>query len=195
MQDFTKAIIEGDQEVFKSLFEDYYPILCLFASRIVKDDEVSKDIAHEALLLYWEKRMNFDNTFKVKSFLYTVARNKSLNYLRHNSKTNIINDQLEDMNALADYTIIEQETLLMVRKCINDLPPQMQRIMKLHLSGMTNREIADFLGISEDTVKATKRVVYIKLRPQLEHQFYMLSILSVYSCAFINSFFGISSEC
>ena len=50
MRDIVAEIRSGDKSSFKELFEDYYPILCVFASKYVKDDELCKDIAQETLL-------------------------------------------------------------------------------------------------------------------------------------------------
>ena len=53
MQDIVADIKKGNRDSFKEFFEDYYPILCVFASKYVKDEELCKDIAQETLLGYW----------------------------------------------------------------------------------------------------------------------------------------------
>lgn len=58
---------------FRELFEDYYPVLCVFAMRYLHDEEQSKDIAQETLLTYWQKRADFEDILKVKGYLYMVA--------------------------------------------------------------------------------------------------------------------------
>ena len=56
---------------------------CVFSFHYVEDKEVCKDIVQDALLAYWERKEDFNDILKVKSFLYTVTRNKCLNYLKH----------------------------------------------------------------------------------------------------------------
>ena len=76
-------IKRGNKNAFKKLFDDYFPILCVFSFHYVEDKEVCKDIVQESFLSYWERKENFDDLLKVKSFLYTVTRNKCLNHLKH----------------------------------------------------------------------------------------------------------------
>ena len=80
MRNIVTDIRGGDKDSFKEFFEDYYPILCVFSSKYVKNEEQCKDIAQETLLSYWEKRADFEDIYKVKGFLYMVARNRCLNY-------------------------------------------------------------------------------------------------------------------
>lgn len=66
MRNIVADIREGDKNSFKEFFGDYYPILCVFASKYVKNEEQCKDIAQETLLSYWEKRADFEDIYKVK---------------------------------------------------------------------------------------------------------------------------------
>ena len=83
IENIIADIKRGNKQAFKKLFDDYYPILCVFASHYIEDKEVCKDIAQDVLLAYWERKEDFNDILKVKSFLYTVTRNKCLNYLKH----------------------------------------------------------------------------------------------------------------
>ncbi|MDR0892312.1 MAG: RNA polymerase sigma-70 factor [Mediterranea sp.] len=153
---------------FKLLFDDYYPVLCVFSSRFINDREMCKDIAQETLLSYWERRADFDSLSQVKGFLYTVVRNKCLNILRrepisvHDYYTNSIDDDFESV-------IIEQETYTIVRQAVNNLPMQMRRVIFYAMEGMKNKEIAEKLGVSEGTVHTLKKIAYRKLRNSLQN--------------------------
>ncbi|MEI3154793.1 MAG: sigma factor [Odoribacter sp.] len=59
MNDLIEDIKGGNKAAFRELFEDYYPVLCVFAMRYLHDEEQSKDIAQETLLTYWQKRADF----------------------------------------------------------------------------------------------------------------------------------------
>ena len=83
IENIIADIKRGNKQAFKKLFDDYYPILCVFSFHYVEDKEVCKDIVQDALLAYWERKEDFNDILKVKSFLYTVTRNKCLNYLKH----------------------------------------------------------------------------------------------------------------
>lgn len=173
MSNFTDDIRYNDTQAFKKLFWDYYPVLCVFAQQFISDAELCKDIAQEALLTYWERRKNFSNIYQTKSFLYTVAKNKCFNILRHNQFIDSqaeINEEINVDEAVED-EIIRQETFLMVRQAVAALPPQMQRIIRLSMKGKKNPEIAQLLSISEGTVHSLKKTAYQKLREMLNDRF------------------------
>ena len=82
MNGLIEDIKQGDRAAFRELFEDYYPILCVFAMKYIRDEEQCKDVAQETLLTYWQNRADFEDIFKVKGYLYRVARNRCLNMIR-----------------------------------------------------------------------------------------------------------------
>lgn len=169
------AIKKGDKAAFKELFEDYYPILCVFALKYIKDEEQCKDIAQEVLLTYWQKRKDFDNIYKVKGYLYTVTRNRCLNLIK---RENLGEAYQKEISLESDFYIedevIRQETYLLIRKAIDSLPSQMRKIIELTMQGLKNSEIATELAIAEGTVHSLKKTAYKKLRNLLQEHFYLL---------------------
>ena len=142
IENIIADIRRGNKQAFKKLFDDYYPILCVFASHYIEDKEVCKDIAQDVLLAYWERKEDFDDILKVKSFLYTVTRNKCLNHLKH-EQLDIPNfSGQEEFDSGFEAAIIEQETFHMVRKAVEEL--------------------------SEGTVHTLKKFAYRKLRESLK---------------------------
>lgn len=152
-------------------------MLCVFAARYLKDDEQCKDVAQEALIGYWERREDFDDIYKVKGYLYTVTRNHCLNILRHEKVSlnyrKMYEEELESERVFEEQ-VIEQETYLLVRNAVDKLPPQMRKIIRYSLDGMSNPQIAKEMGIGEGSVKSLKQTAYRKLRAQLKGHFYLL---------------------
>lgn len=170
-------IKRGNKQAFKKLFDDYYPILCVFSFHYVEDKEVCKDIAQETLLAYWERKEDFNDLLKVKSFLYTVTRNKCLNHLKHQQIDISFFSREEEFDNGFEAEIIEQETFRIVRKAVEDLPSQMRNIIIYSMKGLKNHEIADKLQISEGTVHSLKKIAYRKLRESLKGINYILFLL------------------
>lgn len=180
MEPVITDIRNGSVRAFKRLFDDYYPILCLYAQRYIADPEPCKDIAQEVLLTCWERRADFYELHRLKSFLYTATRNRCLNVLKHDA---YIDGNYDQANHTNDYEIedeiIRQETFLAVRKAVAGLPPQMQRVIRLSLMGKHNHEIAATLGIAEGTVHSLKKTAYRKLRAALGEHFILLILLTL----------------
>ncbi len=175
MKSIIEDIKRGNKAAFRELFEDYYPILCVFALKYISDEEQCKDIAQETLLAYWQNRNDFDDIFKVKGFLYRVARNRCLNIIkREQVDEHYVREASAEPEYFFENEVIRQETYLLVRKAVGALPPQMRRIIELAMQGKKNAEIAAELSVAEGTVHTLKKTAYRKLRDQLKEHFYLL---------------------
>ena len=129
-----------------------------------------KDIIQEVFISYWERKNDFAHINSIKSFLYTSTRNKCLNYLKHKAvqqkhEPDLIY-QLESDQLFTGH-MIEEESFNQLYTEIKGLPESSQKIMLLALKGLKNREIAEKLGISENTVKTQKKIAYAKLKDKL----------------------------
>ena len=180
MNGLIEDIKQGDRAAFRELFEDYYPILCVFAMKYIRDEEQCKDVAQETLLTYWQNRADFEDIFKVKGYLYRVARNRCLNMIKANGEVlkahleHCVKEALTESEAYFENEVIRQETYLLVRKAVGALPVQMRKIIELAMQGKKNAEIAAELSISEGTVHTLKKTAYKKLRDRLQEHFYLL---------------------
>ena len=175
MNGLIEDIKQGDRAAFRELFEDYYPILCVFAMKYIRDEEQCKDVAQETLLTYWQNRADFEDIFKVKGYLYRVARNRCLNMIRREQvDEHFVKEALTESEAYFENEVIRQETYLLVRKAVGALPVQMRKIIELAMQGKKNAEIAAELSISEGTVHTLKKTAYKKLRDRLQVHFYLL---------------------
>ena len=175
MKSIVEAIRQGDQAAFRELFEDYYPILCVFAMKYLCDEEQCKDVAQDTLLSYWEKREDFEDIYKVKDYLYKVAHNHCMNILKRlKIGEQYLQEEFSEVEESFEKEMIRQETWLLVRKAVRTLPAQMRRVIELTMEGNKNAEIALELGIAEGTVHDLKKTAYKKLREQLTDHFYLL---------------------
>lgn len=170
---------KGDITAFKLFFESFYPSLCLFANKYLKDKEVSLDIVQDAFLYLWNKNADFNSTGAAKSYLYQYVRNRSLNYLRDKELRQKMDLQNLQTETFFRDSLIEEETFRMISDAIRTLPPQGQRIIELTLDGFKNQEIADQLNISINTVKTIKLRAFASLRKELKDNIFVLFVLLV----------------
>lgn len=178
MSNIARDIRDGNVAAFKELFEDYYPVLCVFASKYLSDGEACKDVAQETLVSYWEHRAEFDDIHQVRGYLYTVARNRCLNQLKREAvNAEAVETIRRESDEAFEENYLEQETYRLVREAVDALPPQMRSVIRLSMEGMTNPEIARRMGVTEGTVHATKKAAYRKLRDALKEHFYLLLLV------------------
>ena len=61
---------------FRSIFDKYFPSLCVFANRFVNDEDLSKDMVQDVFLKVWEKREILDASQNIKAYVFKIAVNK-----------------------------------------------------------------------------------------------------------------------
>jgi len=170
-KELIQGINSGDKKAFDGMFDEYFNALCAFSYKYIADRSAAEDIVQDVFIAFWEHNNEFDHLNAAKAFLYTSARNKCLNYLKHqlvlqkNQKALI--HELESEQFFTRH-VIEEDAFNRLYSEIRQLPISSQTIMLLALKGLKNREIALELNISENTVKTQKKVAYAKLKPKLD---------------------------
>lgn len=153
----------------KSLFETLYPSLCLFANKYLNDMDTAKDIVQEVFIKIWERDTQYPNFYAIKSLLYKAVRNRCLDYLKSKHYRCIVQSPDFDFDyMLSDEFFYTKLTLIdtyaQLEIAIKQLPKKSEAVIRLTLNAYTNKEIAEELSISKNTVKSQKRIAYKKLR-------------------------------
>lgn len=165
----------GHERGFDRVFIYFYPLLCMFAERILKDEVLSKDIAQDSLIKAWNKRNDFPDFNRLKSFLYTCVRNASFNELeKHKVKikyqsTLEKSEPTDDYNPLKD--MIHAEVVSRIFAKVDTLPEQCRRVIHMtYMEGKTPKEISAALNVSVSTVNSQKMRGLQLLKEKLSDQ-------------------------
>lgn len=174
--------LNGEVLVFKHFFKEHFPKFFAFTSRFIDDSYVREDIVQETFIIVWSRHLKmFDSEVALQAFIYRTLRNKCLDYIRHEKIKERYSSEYSKERETSDYlmqAIIDEESRFLIHKAIKSLTPQVQAVIKLHLEGKRNKEIAEEMGISETTVKFHKSVAYKELNKSLGHLFLMITMLS-----------------
>ena len=161
-----------DQKKLEKLFKQHYRQMYRLATMLLHDDAESKDVVHDifAHLLRNSQDLREDTA---ESYLLTSVRNRCLNVIRSRQ----IQERVEHLYLLdLDTTITPtqrlEEELEALYKGIDQLEPPVCRdiIMQHFRDGITFKEIANRLGVSETTVYKHLRRALNQLRTQLKKQ-------------------------
>ena len=180
--DSTKFLIRniqiGDGKELKQFFESFYPSVCIFARKYVRDINIAEDIAQESFIEFWRRRDQFADIKALKGFIYTVTRNKCLNQIKLSSiHEGILKEKLFSDDFFYEM-VQEEETYRILHQAIDELADQSRRIILLSLKGYKVSEIAEELNISVNTVKTLKKNAYKELRNKLRDQAFILFLLN-----------------
>lgn len=132
-----------------------YPVYVSYAQRFVRDRSQAGDIAQQAFIKMWEGRNALDPDGSVRSYMYTMVRNLSLNHIRdhQNRFTNLSDDALtiHHQPEIRDEEIESPEDV--IKKLVEVLPDRQKEAFLLsRVDGLQHEEIAEIMEISSRTV-------------------------------------------
>lgn len=155
----VKKIRKGDKQAFEKLFLRFYDPLCKFAWRFTSSMHVSEELVQDVFLNIWESRDTLDRNKNIKSYLFKSVRNRALNYINHEELARSYNKEIEWLNrspATQHHELDSRsEFVTAARQAIEELPEGARNVYKLsRKEGLTYREIAEVLEISQKTVES-----------------------------------------
>lgn len=157
-QDMHFPLDMGKSSSFEQVYMTYYHPLRYFIGRAVPPDD-AEDILEDLFARLWNKKKTFESEIHLKGFLYLSADNARKDFLKSHriSKTDYLENQ--DLRELEEYNTeqIKAEVYGELYRAINSLPSQCKTVISLsYIEGLSNKEIAEKLSLSEQSVKNTK---------------------------------------
>jgi RNA polymerase sigma-70 factor (ECF subfamily) len=170
-----ESIRNGDKRAFEFLFRNYYCDLCTYAKNILLNESVAEDLVMDVFVRLWETENRLSIKTSISGYLFTTVHNHCLNYLtrKHKRFTELNPETVEKINTLGAQpevtgpfdTLSVSELASMINRGIDSLPEECRKAFLMsRTEGMSNREIATSLGISENTVKVQIYRALKKLR-------------------------------
>ncbi len=167
-------------------FEDIYNLhwrkvyaVCLFH---VKDDELAQDFVQDIFKSLWERRHNLELDGEYENYLVRAAKLKVFEYFRNEEirrkhKENIKLSTTFISNTTEDHIYVSELTKK-ISAVTGSLPPQCNRVFNLsRYKGLSNREIAGMLSITEKAVEYHITKALGILRKNLKEFAHLLSLL------------------
>lgn len=164
---------------FESLFNLWFNDLMGFVYSYIRDEEAARDIVHDVYMTIWNNRHHLDTSWSLKSYLYTLARNYALNFIRHQkviagNEEEIARSMDVWQDEIEDYDI----TMARLRVKLGELPEKQREVlMKCFVEGKTYKLVAEELAISLNTVKTHIKRALKFLRDELHEDIVLLFLM------------------
>ena len=159
-----------DQSKLEKLFKQHYRQLYRLATTLLHDDTESKDVVHDIFAQLLDDHRDLREE-TAETYLLTSVRNRCLNVIRSRQiQERVQHLYLLDLDTTITPTERLEEELRALHKGVDQLDPPIYRdiIMQHFRDGITFKEIACRLGVSETTVYKHLRRALSQLRQQLQ---------------------------
>jgi RNA polymerase sigma-70 factor (ECF subfamily) len=163
----------GDLRAFEELYRTHAGRLFSVACRLVGNPTDAEDLLQEIFLTAHRKLDGFRGESSLGTWLYRLATNQCLDYLRSRAaRTGQMTDALDDDPTLADAGsrgLAEQTVTKMdLERALARLPEGCRAAFVLHdIEGLEHREVGEVLGIAEGTSKSQVHKARMRLRTLL----------------------------
>lgn len=172
-----RALVErcraGDLGAFEELYRQHAGKLFSLTVRMIGNPADAEDLLQEIFLSAHRKLESFRGESALGTWLYRLAMNQCLDYLRSRTARTIqVTDSLDEepgwyspgQAGLAEQTVSRID----LERALARLPEGCRAAFLLHdVEGLEHREVADVLGIAEGTSKSQVHKARLRLRSLL----------------------------
>lgn len=149
------SLRQGDRHCFDALYRHYFAALCSFSSRYVALEE-AKEVVQETMLWLWENKESLIPEMSLKSLLFTIVKNKSLNRITRNETRQRVLAEIEEKyrEQFDDPDFyLENELKQLFEEALKKLPNEFRQAFEMNrFEGLTHKEIAGKLQVSPQTI-------------------------------------------
>lgn len=168
--DALRGCAAGDRTALRLIFEREGGRMLGVARRLLRRPALAEEAVQDTLVQVWQRAGSFDPARgAARAWLYTILRNRALNILRGERKTELVADfepmALASEEERADEMVERLSEGGRLRRCLEGLDPARRRLVVLaYAGGLTHGELAGRLGVPLGTMKSWMRRSLLVLR-------------------------------
>lgn len=186
-----QQIRQGDSRAWENLIARYEGRLLAFVDRRLHDRATSEDVVQESFIGFLNSLPHFDDNRELQTYLFTIASHKLTDHLRRtgrhplhtasDSPGDVLQQQLDPRSAASSMARSQERQELetgAVIRALGSMIKQWQdkgewvrlQVMELLLvKGWANRDVAAFLGVTEQQVANYRFAAVKKLSEHIRH--------------------------
>ena len=150
-------VAAGESEAFRGLVDRHLPTVLAIARRMLRDDAEAEDVAQETMLRLWRNAAGLElGPNGVRPWLRRVASNLCIDRVRGRRNTTVVEEVPEESAPPSQLRhLAERELGARVDAALQALPERQRLAITLfHYEGMSQIEVGEVLGISDEAVES-----------------------------------------
>lgn len=165
--ELIKRYTDGDKKALEFLIGRYLKPVYSFIYSYFKDKDLAEDATQETFLKVWKNIHKFNPEKNFKTWIFTIAKNTSLDLLKkkrpdnfsefqnEDAETNLLEEHLADTNPLPLENLKSAESKKQVEEVLKKLPIKYSSLLTLYFNNdFSLQQISEILGESANTIKS-----------------------------------------
>ncbi len=183
-EELLKKVKDGDDSAFKDLTNRYIKHIFNFVMQYVRIREDAEDVVQDTFFKTWKHLHRFKDGMKFKPWLFTIARNTSLDFIKKKKAISFsdmntdndgdeinFSDTIVDTEPLPSEIFADKELALELKRAMSSLHPDHKTVLILHYhQEMTFEEISEIMKKPMNTVKSWHHRSLEKVKTKLMHR-------------------------
>ena len=164
-----------EEEIYQQVYDSSFRKVKTYIYSFLKDNEEAENVAHDTFMSLWENKDKMKWNANLNPWLFSVAKNKCLNILKHRIHSNgyirnTVKEKSDYLNYLAlqapaPIKLYEKEVESLLGQAIEKMTPKVRSAFILsRIRGLKHNEIAEGSNISSRTVEARIKSAMIIIR-------------------------------
>ena len=168
---------DGDENALVEIIKDYKDGLIFYLNSFVGNIQIAEELAEETFVLLGTKKPKDKGNGSFKTWLYTIGRNITIDYLRKNSRRNEISiDECTELSIATEEfesLYIKEQQRIIVHHAMSRLKSEHRQVLWLvYFEGFNQKQVA---SVMKKSVHSIEQLVYRakdSLKKQLEKEGY-----------------------
>ena len=182
-QESIERVLSGDTDLFSNLVRKYQSRIFSLCMGFVHQKEDADDLSQEVFIKAYQSLRSYRGDASFSTWIYRIAINIALNYVKNKSKKNIF-QRIDDLmsstgksntlqtvsmdTADPEQILIDTQKREMVNNALNSLPENQKiAIVLSKYDDLPQKEIAIIMNTTEGAVEALLQRAKVNLREKL----------------------------
>lgn len=168
--------LKGDKESLEILISRYLKLVYSFVRQIIYDEAEAEDVTQDVFVRVWKNLKKFDQQKNFKTWIFSIAKNASIDFLRKKKAVpmsafdnedggNAVADNLASLSPLPDEIVERADAANLIKSAVEKLSENYRTVLYLkYYSDLTFKKISEMTGVPLHTAKSRYRRALAALR-------------------------------